>query len=250
MLDNITITMKNMINEAHEAEEDTSFSEEQEPTKKRKPVIPGEIIVSGEDFLPGAGARRDGENIVASRFGLSEEAGRVIKVIPVSGAFVPRRNNVIIGRVTDLTFYGWLIDMDYASSGFLPIEESPRFIKKEEMDQFLCIGDVIAAKVWSIKQKGTDLTLKGKGLGRLEDGFIFRIVPARVPRVIGREGSMINLIKDKTGCNITVGQKGWIWIKGPSIDAEIRARKVIEFIADKVYVEGLTEKVEAWFETN
>jgi exosome complex component RRP4 len=118
------------------------------------------------------------------------------------------------------------------------------------MDQFLAIGDVISAKIWTVKGRGIDLTLKGKGLGKLEDGFIFRVIPSRVPRVIGREGSMVNLIKDKTGCNITVGQNGWIWIKGPSLDSEIKARKAVEMAADKVFVGGLTEKMEEWFEKN
>ncbi len=230
--------MKNEINEAHEAEYE-AVSEE--PTKKRK------VVVSGEDYLPSEGTRREGDDIVSSRFGLAEEAGRVIRVIAITGAFVPRRNNVVLGRVVDITFHGWLVDIDSASSGFLPIEESPRFINKNEMDQFLAIGDVVAGKIWSVKAKGIDLTLKGKGLGKLEGGFIFRISPNRVPRVIGREGSMINLIKEKTGCNITVGQNGWIWIKGNSIDDEIKARKSIEFIADKFHVEGLTDKVEEWF---
>jgi exosome complex component RRP4 len=118
------------------------------------------------------------------------------------------------------------------------------------MDQYLAIGDVIAAKIWTVKGKGVDLAMKGKGLGKLEDGFIFRIIPSRVPRVIGREGSMVNLIKERTGCTITVGQNGWIWVKGPSIDAEIKARKAIELVANKVHIGGLTEKVEAWFEEN
>jgi len=108
--------------------------------------------------------------------------------------------------------------------------------------------DVVAAKIWSVKSKGIDMALKGKGLGKLEEGFLFRIIPSRVPRVIGREGSMINLIKDKTSCNITVGQNGWIWVKGQTIESEILARKAIEFVADKVFVNGLTEKVEQWFE--
>ena len=48
--------MKNKINEAHEeASEDYSESD-----TKRKPVVPGEVIVSGEDFLPGEGTIRDG----------------------------------------------------------------------------------------------------------------------------------------------------------------------------------------------
>ena len=76
---------------------------------------------------------------------------------------------------------------------------------------------------------------------------IFKIIPSRVPRVIGREGSMVNLIKEKTGCNITIGQNGWIWIKGPTTDDEIKARNAIEFVTSKVYVNGLTDKVEEWF---
>ncbi len=222
----------------------------EESSKKRKVVVPGETIVSGEDYLPGEGARREGEHILASRFGLAEELGRVIKVIPISGAFVPRRNNVIIGRIEDVNFYGWNVDIDSATAGFIPIEESPRFINKSEMNQFLDVGDVVAGKIWSIKPKGIDLTLKGRGLGKLEGGFIFRIIPSRVPRVIGREGSMISLIKEKTGCQITVGQNGWIWVRGPSSDAEIKARNAIQFVADKVYLGGLTEKMEEWFDKN
>jgi len=233
--------MNNEINEAHEALEHDSED------VKRKVVVPGEIIVSGEDYLPGEGTRRDGENIVASKFGLAEEAGRVVKLISIFGAFVPRRNNVVIGRVTDITYAGWLVDIDSAASAFVPIEESPRFINRSEMDQYLAVGDVVSAKIWGIKGKGIDLSLKGKGLGKLESGFIFRIIPSRVPRVIGREGSMVNLIKEETGCNITVGQNGWIWIKGPNTDSEILARKAVEFVSDKVHVSGLTEKVEGWF---
>jgi exosome complex component RRP4 len=234
----------------------TSESEEtieqygEDSSKKRKIVVPGEIIVSGEDFLPGEGTRREGEHVLASRFGLAEESGRVVKVIPITGAFIPRRNNAVIGRVTNITFNGWIVDIDSASSGFLPIDESPRFINKNEMDQFLAIGDVVSAKIWSVNTRGIDLTLKGKGLGKLEGGFIFRVSPNRVPRVIGREGSMINLIKDKTGCNISVGQNGWIWVKGQDVDSQARARKAIEFVTEKVYVEGLTEKMEAWFDKN
>ncbi len=235
--------MSEEITQTYEAVEEGSSSD----SPKRKVVVPGEVIVSGEDYLPGDGTRREGENIIASKFGLAEEAGRVVKIIPIFGAFVPRRGNVVIGRVTDITHSGWLVDIDSPSSAFVPIEESPRFINRSEMDQFLAIGDVVAAKIWSIKGKGIDLTLKGKGLGKLEEGFIFRIIPSRVPRVIGREGSMVSLIKEQTGCNITVGQNGWIWIQGETTEAEIKARKAIEFVAEKVNVSGLTEIMENWF---
>ena len=236
--------MRNEINEAHEAVEDSGYSSD----AKRKIVVPGEVIVEGEDFLPGEGTRREGSKIVASKFGLAEEAGRVVKLIPIFGAFIPRRNNVIIGRVVDLTYSGWLIDIDSASSAFLPIDESPRFINRNEMDQFLAIGDVISAKIWTVKGKSIDLTLKGKGLGKLEDGFIFRIIPSRVPRIIGREGSMVNLIKERTGCQITVGQNGLIWIKGEKIEEELLVKRAIEFITAKSFSHGLTEEVKEWFD--
>lgn len=235
--------MRNSINEAHEAESDTNSVE----VSKRTVVIPGEVIVDGEDYLPGEGARREEDHVVATRFGLAEIAGRVVKVIPLSGAYVPRRNNVVLGRVTDITFNGWIFNVDCPGNAFMPIAESPRFINQHEMDQFLAIGDIAAVKIWSIKSKGIDLTLKGKGLGKLEGGFIFKINASRVPRVIGREGSMINIIKDNTHCQITVGQNGWVWIKGESVDDELRARKAVEYIAQNVHISGLTEHMEEWF---
>ncbi len=240
----------NELNKANEEYDDFSSYTEPSESTTRTVVVPGEVIASGEDLLPGEGTRREGNDVVASRFGLSEKVGRVVKIISISGAFVPRRNNVVIGRVSDIVHSGWIIDVDYAQNGFLPLMESPRFVNKHEMDQFLAIGDMVSAKVWSVSPKGIDLAMKGKGLGKLEGGFVFRINPSSVPRVIGREGSMINLIKDNTACNITIGQNGWIWIKGQELDNEIKARKAIEFIAEKVHVSGLTEKMEEWFSKN
>ncbi len=237
--------MMNEINEAHEAEETVSNE-----NVKREVVIPGEVIVSGDDYLPGEGVRRDGDNLIAGRFGLAEKAGRVIKIIPLTGSYVPRRNNVILGRIADVLFNGWLIDVDSAGSAFLPVAEVPRYINQHEMSQYLGIGDVVAAKIWSIKGRGIDLAMKGRGLGKIEGGFMFKVNPSRVPRVIGREGSMINLIKEETGCNITVGQNGWIWIKGETVEKELKARRAIEFVAEKVNVGGLTEQMQSWFEEN
>src|SRR3989344_438768 len=205
--------MNDEITKASEASSDDFSSD-----AKRKIVVPGEVIISGEDYLPGEGTRRESNDILASKYGLAEKVGRVIKIIPLSGAFIPRRNNVILGRVVDFTFSGWLVDVDYASVAFLPVAEAPRFINKNELDQFLRIGDMVAAKIWSIGGKSIDLTLKGRGLGKLEGGLVFRINPSRVPRVIGREGSMINLIKEKAGCNITIGQNGWVWVRGDDIE--------------------------------
>lgn len=225
---------------------ETETQEAQTPSK-RYPVVPGELIKEGEEFLPGEGTRKAEQGIVSVRFGLAEEIGKVIRVIPITGAYIPRPGNTIVGRVTDITFRGWVIDIDYASAGFLPIDESPRYLNKGDMAQFLSIGDAVSAKVDNVSSRGIDLLLDGKGLGRLDGGFLFRIIPSRVPRVIGKEGSMISLIKDHTGCQITVGQNGWVWISGPTIPQEILARKAIEYISAHILTSGLTDKMEAWF---
>ena len=71
----------------------------------------------------------------------------------------------------------------------------------------------------------------------------------KVPRVIGKQGSMVNLIKEYTGCNIVVGQNGLIWIRGESIESELLAKEAIKMITDKCLVEGLTDKVKEFLET-
>ena len=55
---------------------------------------------------------------------------------------------------------------------------------------------------------------------------------------------MVKMIKNATGCEITVGQNGKIWISGKDTDMEVAAKKIIEYIADNVTVVGLTEMVE------
>jgi len=225
-------------------EETGNDSEDETETKiERKLVIPGEIIVSGDDYLPGDFTRKEGDDVVANRYGLSDVKGRVVKIIPVSGVFEPRRGNNVIGRVEDITFNGWIVNIGGPFSSFLPLAECPRFINRNNIDEFATVGDVLSAKIWSVKRGSVDLTLKSRGLGKLEGGRIIRINSHKVPRIIGKEGSMINLIKDKTGTEITVGQNGYIWLNG-DFEGERKAEEAINLIVLEAASEGLTEKIE------
>ncbi len=210
---------------------------------ERKLVIPGETIASGDDYLPGDFTYKEGDDIIASRYGLAEISGRVVKIIPVSGVFEPRRGNNVIGRVEDTNFSGWMIDIGGPYSSFLPLAECPRFINRNNIDEFAGIGDVLSVKIMGVKKGGVDLTLKSRGLGVLEGGRIIRINPHKVPRVIGKEGSMINLIKNKTHTEINVGQNGFIWIKGDT-DGEKKAEDAIKLVESEASNDGLTDKVE------
>jgi len=219
-----------------------------EEEKKREIVVPGEVIVEGIDYLPGDGTEKKGEKIIALQYGLAEESNKLVRIIPLSGVYQVRRGNVIIGRIEDLTFNGWLVNVGTANNAFLPVSEFPRYINSNELADHLDIGDMLVAKVNGVKRKGIDLTVKGRGLGRLDEGLIIKVNPNKVPRVIGKEGSMVNLIKDETGCNITVGQNGLIWIRGDNVESELLAKKSIMFITERSFVSGLTEKVKEFFD--
>ncbi|MFC1682297.1 exosome complex RNA-binding protein Rrp4 [Nanoarchaeota archaeon] len=214
---------------------------------ERKIVIPGEVIVQGDDYLPGEATEKQGDEIIAIKFGLAEESNRLVKVIALSGIYKPRRGNVVVGKVDLITHNGWVVDLGTPETAFLPVSEVPRYVKSNEMDEVMSIGDMVVAKIWETNKRGIDLSIKSRGMGKIEEGIILKANSNKVPRVIGKEGSMIKLIKDETGCNITVGQNGLIWIKGDKIEDELLAKKAILFICKKSFVSGLTEEVEKWF---
>ena len=114
------------------------------------------------------------------------------------------------------------------------------------MNDFLDIGDSAVVKVWDVKAKGVDVSMKMRGFGKIEGGMLASVSPNKVPRVIGREGSMVKLIRGATGANMTVGQNGVVWINADSVEKELNAKKIIEFVAENSTIAGLTEKTEGF----
>lgn len=219
---------------------------------KREVVVPGEIIAKGDDILPGEWTIKQGEDIIATRLGIIDKQDRLVKIIPLSGVYIPRAGNVVIGEIKDIAISGWMIDIGAPYSAFLPLRECQGFIEESEMEGVYGIGDLIITKILDIKRTSIDLTMKQreKGLGKIRDGLIIKVNPHRVPRIIGKEGSMIKLIKDASGCSITVGQNGIIWIKGDNIENKLFAKEIINFVIENTITEGLTEKVEGWIKEN
>ena len=212
--------------------------------EERQIAVPGEVIVKGNEYLPSEGSYRDGEEVIAGRFGVVSLYDKQVRVIPISGAYYPRRGNTIIGTIVDITFNGWLIDFGGATNAFLPVSEVPKYINRNELREFLDFGESVIIKVWDVKSKGIDVSMKMRGFGKIEGGMIISVNSNKVPRIIGKEGSMVNIIKAATGCEITVGQNGKVWIYGSSAEKELATKRIIDFIVENSIVNGLTEKVE------
>src|SRR5207247_1244585 len=77
---------------------------------------------------------------------------------------------------------------------------------------------------------------------KLNGGILMEVSPTKVARVIGKEGTMVSLIKDLTNCRIYVGQNGRIWLDGEDRDTAVAAM-AIRLIEDRAQALGLTEAV-------
>ena len=153
-------------------------------TEQKKIVIPGEVITKEEGYLPGEGTEKRGADIVAIKFGLAEESNKLVKIIPLSGVYQPRRGNIVIGKVDNITFNGWIMDIYAPESAFLSLSEVPGYVNKDGLEEVMNIGDMIIAKIWGINKRGTDLSIKSRGLGKINGGMIVEINSNKVPRII------------------------------------------------------------------
>lgn len=213
--------------------------------KNKDIVVPGEILAEGMGNLPGHGTYREGEKIIAGRVGLVSIISRTIKLIPLSGKYIPRKGDVIICKVIDVGFSGWRVDTNSAYSAMLSIKDATSnfIVRGADLTKYYEIGSYIVCKITNVtSQKLVDVTMKGPGLRKLKGGRIIGVNTNKVPRIIGKEGSMINMIKDATGCNITVGQNGLIWINGKP-EQELIAVQAIKKIEEESHLSGLTDRI-------
>ena len=67
--------------------------------KEKEIVVPGEELADGMDFLPSYGTYREDNKIIASLMGVLNVDKRTLRVIPLAGKYMPKRNDNVIGKV-------------------------------------------------------------------------------------------------------------------------------------------------------
>ncbi len=218
--------------------------------KNKEIVIPGEEMATGMEYLPSFGTYRDKDKIVASRLGLVSIEGKIIRIIPLAGKYIPRRGDVIIGRVEDVSYSGWRVDTNCAYPAMLSVKDATsEFIQRgADLTQYFDVDDYIVAKITNVtSQKLVDLTARGPGLRKLSGGRIIEVNTNKVPRIIGKQGSMVHMIKQVTGCKIIVGQNSLLWISGDPKN-ELIAIEAIRKIEKESHLSGLTERIKDFLE--
>jgi exosome complex component RRP4 len=213
---------------------------------KRKYVIPGDIVAEG-NLKPLVNVFRIGKSIVATRIGIAESNIDGAKVIPLSGIYFPRANDIVIGKILDHSSLSWSVDINSCFNAHLPAQDifgrdfSPAH---DDMGSQLSKGDVIVARI-AIFDRTRDpiLTIQDKDLGKIPTGELIKISPTRVPRLIGKRGSMIQIIEQASSTRITIGQNGIIVVSGKDKEGINLAINAIHIVEVEAHTSNLTQRI-------
>ena len=108
-------------------------------------VVPGDILATGIDYMPGDNTFRDGDNVISSRVGLVQIEGRVIQLIPLSGVYKPKVGDRIIVEVFDIAMSGWRVKTNTAYPAMLNVRDaSNEYIERgAKLSKYFDIGDFL-----------------------------------------------------------------------------------------------------------
>jgi len=213
---------------------------------KRKYVVPGDYIAEG-NVKPVSNVIKIDNKIYATRIGIAEIGRDGAKVIPLSGVYIPRIGDLVIGKVIDHSAMAWELDINSCFSGHLPAQDvygkdfSP---SHDDLTKTFRIGDLVVCKIANFdRSRDPLLTVSDKDLGKTPKGEVIKISPTRVPRLIGKRGSMIQTIEQSTRCKIIIGQNGVIVVSAPNTDSILLAVKAIKMVEEEAHTANLTQRV-------
>jgi len=198
-------------------------------------VCPGQVLAID---LPGnTNCYREGREIIAAVKGQVRVQGKSLKLVPLAGPYIPKVGDVVIGVVIDLFNGRWLLDINSPYYCTMMGEEVSKNPLHEDLKSYFDIGDILSMRIAKVNEVNEPIGVKP---WKLEGGCIINVNPRRVPRIVGKKKSMLNLLKEKTGSKIVVGQNGRIWVKGGRMEITIDAIKTIERFAP---TSGLTDRI-------
>jgi exosome complex component RRP4 len=214
--------------------------------ERRQLVTPGDLIAEG-DYIAGENTFVENNKIYAARVGILEYENKRVDVVALKAFYIPRPGDIVIGTIREVGFNGWTVDINSPYIALLRASDvlsRPFKPQKDDLPQVLDSGDLVVAKIVSYdRTHDPQLTVAEPGLGKITRGQIIKITPTKIPRVIGRKGSMISMIKQETGCNIILGLNGVVLITGKTLEDEQLAMRAILRIEQESHTSGLTDRI-------
>ncbi|MFX0187520.1 MAG: exosome complex RNA-binding protein Rrp4 [Candidatus Hodarchaeota archaeon] len=229
----------------------------------RELVVPGEVLTENvQEYLSGRGTilNKDKTKIISLHIGLKNIKKNYVNVIPLRGIYTPQPGDKVIAIVVDKNPVKFKCDINAKDFAQLKPKNTAKRVKmrlgrrstyeqEESITDKYDIGDILVVKVLSADRLNKpELTTVGKYLGKKNGGIVISIDPPKIPRVIGRSGSMIKMLKNLTKCNIFVTQNGRIWLKGDNIAYERLLIEAIHKIEKEAHTTGLTDRIQSFIE--
>jgi len=219
---------------------------------KRKYVIPGDVVTTGP-FRPEQNVILDGNKIIATTIGISEIYDDSVKVIPLTGMYIPKIDDLVIAKVNSHTSLSWELNINSCYVGFLPAQDvfgRDFSAHADELSSKLKTGDLVAARIANFDRTRDPLvTISDRDLGQIDSGELVEISPSKVPRLIGKRGTMIQMIEMATDAAITIGQNGWVVISCESPEGLLKAKKAIKMVNEQAHIVNLTDQVKEMLES-
>jgi len=214
------------------------------PDVARELVLPGDLLSEDvRNFRAGHSTFKEEGKIYAAQLGIKSQRANYLNVIPLRGPYIPRPDDLVIGTVIGISPSTWLIGINSPYPAPLHVNEVPWRVDFGETAQYLNIGDSILVKVFSVDEiRRIQVSMKNRQSRKLHGGYIVKITPSKVPRVIGKNGSMISMIKHETRCRMFVGQNGCIWLDGEPLDV-LKAVQAVNLIEENAHKLGLTDRI-------
>lgn len=214
--------------------------------QNRELVVPGQLIAEG-DYRLREGAYREGKQVYSSVVGLAYLQGEKIRIIPLQGPYIPYPGDLVVGVVVDSYHSGWILDLNSPYTGNLFVSDLLHRkvdLNREDISKYMSIGDVVVTAVRDVDERmRVQLETDAPMMGKVDKGKLVEISPVKIPRVIGRRGSMLKTIQDVSGCKLIVGQNGRIIVQGKDpwmVNAVVQALFMIE---REAHTSGLTDRV-------
>lgn len=213
----------------------------------REIVVPGDILSTKGEKGGDNTYEKDGK-LYAAILGVKNYSQNGISVMPIGGVYMPSTGDTVIGIINDIAASNWMVDISAPYPAPLHVNEVPWKVEFGDTSKYLNVGDAVLLKILMVDEsKKIQVTMNDSGLRKLSGGMIVNVPYCKVSRIIGKSGSMIQMLKNMTDCRIFIGQNGRIWIDGDDENAEV-ATEAIKYIEENSQKGNLTEKVKALIE--
>ncbi len=214
--------------------------------EKRQLVTPGDLIAEG-DYIAGDNTYKESDKFYATRVGLLDYGDRRLSVVALKAFYLPSVGDLVIGKVVEVGFSGWSLDINAPYIATLRASDAfdrPFKTQRDDLTSIFDVGDLILCKIVAYDRTRDPLvTIREPGLGKITRGQVTEVTPTKIPRVIGRKGSMISIVKRETNCQITIGQNGMIVVNGKNPEDERLAIMAIRKIEEEAHTSGLTDRI-------